>query len=252
VLRNPRLRLGIALWAAGMTGVVALSVTVIPQLLAGAPPQVPVHVAVAASLLQSGLLLALAVWVGVALSRSVGFAAPAFEGAVSGSGAMRALARQLLPATIAGLLVAALLVALAGAAPAELQALGQRFQVSLVPKLLYGGITEEILMRWGVMTFLVWLPWRLLQRRQGPPRTVYIVVGIVLAALLFGIGHLPAVAAMGGGLTAPVVAYVVVGNAVPGILFGVLYWRWGLESAMLAHALAHAVSTLWLQYGIAA
>jgi membrane protease YdiL (CAAX protease family) len=115
-----------------------------------------------------------------------------------------------------------------------------------VPKLLYGGVTEEILMRWGLMSALIWLPWRFLQRRNGPPRTAYVVGGVVVAALLFGLGHLPAVVAMGAELNPTVVAHILVGNTLPGILFGVLYWRWGLEAAILAHALAHAASTLAL------
>ena len=37
----------------------------------------------------------------------------------------------------------------------------------LVVKLLYGGITEELMVRWGVMTLLLWLGWRLLQRGRA-------------------------------------------------------------------------------------
>ena len=33
------------------------------------------------------------------------------------------------------------------------------------------------------------------------------------------------------------------GNFIPGMLFGWLYWRRGLEAAMIAHALAHLLST---------
>lgn len=251
MLNNPRLHLGAALWAAGMAGVIALSVTVIPQLLAKSPQQVPVNLAIAASLMQSGVLLAFAVWAGVALSKPLGLAAPVFEAVLSGTGSIQAVRRQLLPATISGVLVAGLLVYLISAAPAELQALGAQFQIPLAPKLLYGGITEEILMRWGLMTVLIWLPWRLLQGRAGLPRTAYVVVGIALSALLFGLGHLPAVSAMGCELSASVVFYVLIGNTLPGILFGVLYWRWGLEAAMLAHALAHAGSTAALYSGVA-
>jgi membrane protease YdiL (CAAX protease family) len=251
VLKNPRVKLGAALWAAGMVGVIVLSVTVIPQLLAEAPQNVPVSLAIAASLLQSGVLLALAVWAGVGLSKPLGLGAPVFEAVISRTGAMRTLSRQLLPAVIAGLLVAVFLVYFTSSAPAELAALGAKFQIPLAPKLLYGGITEEILMRWGLMTAFIWLLWRFLQRREGLPRTTYVAVGTVVSALLFGLGHLPAVGAMGAELNASVVTYVVVGNTVPGVIFGVFYWRWGLEAAMLAHALAHAASTLALYAGIA-
>src|SRR5678809_1083871 len=42
-------------------------------------------------------------------------------------------------------------------------------------RLLYGGITEELLLRWGVMTLLVWASWRIFQRGQGRPRASYFV-----------------------------------------------------------------------------
>jgi hypothetical protein len=40
------------------------------------------------------------------------------------------------------------------------------------------------------------------------------------------------------------VAFVIGVNTAFGLLFGYLYWRHGLEAAMIAHALAHAVSFL--------
>jgi membrane protease YdiL (CAAX protease family) len=45
-----------------------------------------------------------------------------------------------------------------------------------------------------------------------------------------------------------VVVFFVVGvNAAFGLLFGWLYWRRGLESAMIAHAMTHLVSQLATQ-----
>ena len=244
MLKNPRLRLGVALWALAMTGVVALSLTVLSQLLAKAPQQIPVNVAIAVSMLQSAVLLALAVWLGVRLSRQVGLSAPLVEALLARSGAANILKHQALPATTVGVAVGLLLIYLAGAAPAQLESLATQIHIPLASKLLYGGITEEVLMRWGLMSLLVWLPWRFLQKRLGPPRSAYFIVGAGVAAVLFGVGHLPAVVAMGAELTAPIVAYIIVGNTIPGLLFGVLYWRWGLEAAVLAHALAHVISTL--------
>jgi len=195
-------------------------------------------------MLQSGVLVALAVWAGVALSRSLGLGAPVFEAALSGTGAWPALRPQLIPAAIVGLLAGGMLVLLGRIAPTELLALGQTYDIPLAAKLLYGGVTEEMLMRWGLMTALVWLPWSFIQKRRGLPRPAYVIGAIFIAALLFGALHLPAAAAMGASLTAPVVTYVIVGNTVPAVLFGFLYWRNGLEAAILAHALAHAAAVL--------
>jgi membrane protease YdiL (CAAX protease family) len=58
---------------------------------------------------------------------------------------------------------------------------------------------------------------------------------------LFGVGHLPAAAALVGALTRGVVVFIVAANSVFGVLFGYLYWKRGLETAIIAHATAHVV-----------
>jgi len=95
----------------------------------------------------------------------------------------------------------------------------------LPTRLLYGGITEELLLRWGVLTLLVWAAWRLFQKRQGQPRGVYFVSAIVISSVIFGLGHLPLVVALGSNFTAAIVWYVVSANAVFGLIAGYLYWR---------------------------
>lgn len=244
MLRNGKFRLGATLWLAAMVGAIVVSLTVLPQVFERAPQSAAYGVAVAASLAQSGVLIALAVWAGVALSRPLGLGAPVIEAALCGNGAWPALKRQLLPAGITGVSVGALLVLLARIAPSELLVIGQTIDIPIAAKLLYGGVTEEVLMRWGLLTTLIWLPWRYIQKRVGAPRTPYVASAIVVGALLFGVGHLPAAAAMGANLNPSVVAFIVVGNAVPACLFGILYWRRGLEAAMIAHALGHAVAAL--------
>lgn len=104
--------------------------------------------------------------------------------------------------------------------------------------LLYGGIVEEILLRWGVMSLLVWLGWRVILRKEGAVSPAMFWGAIILAAVLFGIGHLPALANM-VALTPLLVIRTILLNALGGILFGWLFWRRGLEVAMVAHAAAH-------------
>ena len=242
---KPQLRLGIALWLAAMAGVVVLTLTVLPQFLLHTPQRAPQWLVLVSSLLQSGVLLALAAWAGAALSQPLGLAgAPAIAAALSGSGIWAAFKPQLIPAVVTGLLAGLGLLALQHLAPDALHDLAIIYTIPIAAKLLYGGITEEVLMRWGLMTVLIWLAWRPVRKNAAPARPAYIVGGIVVAAVLFGAGHLPAVAAMGVVIDAPVIAYVILGNALPAMLFGYLYWRRGIEAAMLAHALAHAVAVL--------
>lgn len=237
--------MGATLWLLAMVGVVALASTAIPQLLAKSPQQVPLHIAVIASIVQSGVLLFLAVWAGVAFSRPLGLGAPVIEAALSGSGAWSVSKHQFPPAAVVGIAGGGVLLVAQSMSPAELLAIGQTFTLPLATKVLYGGIVEEVLLRWGLMTTLIWLPWRLAQKRAGPPRLSYVIGAIILAAVLFGAAHLPAAATLvAGKLTAPIVVFVVIGNSVPGVMFGYLYWRYGIEAAMMAHATAHVV--FWL------
>lgn len=238
----PRLRLGLLLWLAGMLGAVVITVTVLPQLLRDVPLSAPVWVVSLASLAQSALLVALAVWAGVALAPKVGLHAPAFEAAVTARPLASALRPQLLPGLSAGVLGGLLLVAVGLYAPAALVDIQKRFNPPLLARILYGGITEELLLRWGFMTALVWLAWRFLQRRRGSPRSGYLWLAIIASALLFGAGHLPAASVLLGRLSGDVVIFVVGANAAFGVLFGYLFWRYGLEAAMIAHGTAHAVS----------
>lgn len=239
-----RSRLGLALWLAAMAGVLALALTVLPQLLAAKPLPAPRWVLIAASVVQLALMLALAAWAGATLSRPVGLGSPAVEALLSRRPLWPALRPQLLPAVVAGIVVAGALRLIGRVTPPGLVAAGRDVELPLVAKLLYGGITEEVLMRWGVMTFVVWLGWRLLQKGEGGPRSTVVVGAILTAALLFGVLHLPAVVAMGVTLTPSIVLYILAGNGVAAMLLGLLYWRKGLEAAVMAHALAHAIAAL--------
>lgn len=224
-----------------MLGVIAIVLTVLPQLAAGRPLPAPLWVLSLASLAQSAVLLAVAVWAGVAFAPALGLRAPVFESILTGRQAAPALRSQLMPAIAGGIIGGTMLVAVGRYAPDALAAAGEGFSVPLVVRILYGGITEELLLRWGLMTVLVWLAWKFLQRRKGVPQVAYVWLAIGVSALLFGAGHLPAAAALVEQLTANVVAFVVGANAVFGLLFGYLFWRHGLESAMIAHAGAHVV-----------
>lgn len=199
------------------------------------------------SIIQPAVLLTLAVLVGVWLAERVGLHAPAAEAAARGIGFFEKLKPQIVPGVLAGLASGiAIVLTWIVAKPflsTEFVSRAQEFNkfIPAAVRLLYGGFTEELLLRWGVMTFLVWSAWRLLQKGKGAPRAVYFVGAIITSAVIFGIGHLPIASALAGGLTAPIVIYVVTGNSIFGIVAGFLYWKKGLEAAFLAHMSAHLV-----------
>ena len=102
----------------------------------------------------------------------------------------------------------------------------------------YGAIDEEILARLGLMSGIA-LALRTVARSLGTNRELPLPIGLfwaanILAALLFGLGHLPATVAL-APLSSALVVRAVVLNGAAGLVFGALYRRYGLEWAMTSH-----------------
>ena len=208
------------------------------------------------SLIQPTVIVTVAVLVGVGLASRVGLHAPAAEAAANGEDLLAKLKPQVASGVIAGLLSGvAIVLTWVVAKPYftdEFIGRAQEFNKLLpaITRFLYGGFTEEILLRWGFMTFLVWALWRLFQKGTGSPKPVYVVAAIVVSALMFGVGHLPIASMLAGGLSLPIVIYVITANSIFGLAAGFLYWRRGLESAIIAHISAHVVliSAIYLAF----
>ena len=184
---------------------------------------------------------------GVALAPKVGLSSPAAEAAASGGSVWPTFKPQIVPGIMGGLLGGGAIVAvtlsakpsLSAETAARIAAFGRL--VPVPTRLLYGGITEELLLRWGLMTLLVWAAWRLLQRSKGGPKPAYVVGAILVSSLVFGVGHLPVAYLILPEATAALTLFVVVANSVFGLIAGYLYWKKGLESAVLAHMLTHVL-----------
>lgn len=246
-------RLPLLLWCLGMAGVVSLTLLVLPELLTTLPkklgkpaPPIPIWVLLLASLAQSSVLLGLTVWLGSVLAPKVGLDAPVLAALVERRPFAPLLRPQLLSGAIGGVMGGAVLVAFSSFAPPAIKAVQKTFEIPFIARLLYGGITEEILLRWGLMTLFVWVPWRIWQDRDARPKTIFFVLAIVISAVVFGAGHLPAAKMLIGELTTVVVVWVIAANALFGVMVGYLYWRYGLEAAMLAHAIAHGIGFVLL------
>lgn len=104
----------------------------------------------------------------------------------------------------------------------------------------YGGITEEILTRLFLMTLFTWLIGQVWTTSDGLPTDGAYWFGIVMAAILFGIGHLPATRAL-APLTPLIIARALLLNSLVAIGTGYLYWQYGLLIAMIAHFTADMV-----------
>lgn len=94
----------------------------------------------------------------------------------------------------------------------------------------YGGISEEVLTRLFLVSGIAWI---IVQVTQTTTSSA-VPIAIVLSAIIFGIGHLPATAAM-ARLTPLLIVRAIVLNGIIGIVCGVLFWQYGLVAAMIAH-----------------
>ena len=113
--------------------------------------------------------------------------------------------------------------------------ISSKLKVTTLARFGYGGLTEEILMRYGLMSLVVWIVYKLSKSLSN----LTFWIGIVVASLLFALGHFPIVFQTIENPSISLLTYVLVGNAVAGIFFGWLYWRKGLEAAFVGHVFAH-------------
>lgn len=194
-------------------------------------------------LINPTIILIVAILVGTLLYQKVNLSVPIIEKFLGIKEDAVQLKQILLYGILGGILTGTVLSILGFIrliSPSEFELLTGQLQLTLAARFLYGGITEEIFMRFGLMTLLVWLTAKLF---KGLKPQVY-WIGIILSSLVFAVGHFPIVFQTVGNPSIVMISYVLIGNTVGGLVFGWLYWKKGLESAFLAHIFAHVVMVL--------
>lgn len=244
------------LLAASIVGVVA----VIPYSLAlqgsnlpEANLPMPMWSLVSLQVLQNAILFAIVIALGLLAANRVGLGLPVLEGRLQGESVGEKIKTFWLPSIVLGILGSVLVIVLDRFLfnPLLMAELGDKTatlnQEALQPAAwkgllasFYGGIDEEILLRLGLMSILVWLGCFVSKTEQGKPTLAVLWSANVLAAVLFGLGHLPATAAI-FPLTPLVILRAVTLNGLIGIVFGYLYFKHGLEAAMLSHFTADII-----------
>ena len=238
------------LWVAGVLGTIAV-LPYILELQSSAlntlQLPLPLLVMIVIQMVQNAILLAILIFGGMFFASRVGLGAPILESATRGE-AVGDKVRAILPLSISlGILGTLIVLGLEifFFQPAMLKELGNtaaRLNLQISPPAawkgllasFYGGITEEIQLRLLIMSFLVWLGHFLRRTTEGKPANAVLWIANILAAVLFGLGHLPALAML-VPLTPLVIARTVILNGILGIAFGWLYWKRGLEAAMVSH-----------------
>ena len=257
---GPFLKTAFVVWLLGVIGgimVLPYVASLEPKAIAAAAARY--HIApyqvMALSIAQTAVFLAVAVVVGLWAARKVGLGTPLLAALFSRNPAPKHTGWTLLLAVVAGVTTALLIIAL------------DRFVFAPIPSVaeltnnargsgghpvawqgflasFYGAFDEEILLRLGVLSLFA-LVFRTLARMGGMDRKAALPSAVfwaanVVAAVLFGLGHLPATAAL-APLTPALVLRAVVLNGTAGLVFGALYRRFGLEWAMASHFAADIV-----------
>ena len=242
----PKLKTFTILMILGLSGLLAGLLTPLPL---PADVELPISYQLIrwASLIQQFILLALAVWGGIMLAPRVGLDVPLLSAWLRGEAWQKILAHQVVTGLLGGIIGGLSIIVgsylLNPFLPEAFVTIAQEWNAQLHPltRLLYGGITEELWMRWGLMTFLVWLMWRLMQRGAGQVHSGIYLTAILLSAILFGMAHLPLAMSLYDSVTLSIGLYVLWLNALPGLIAGWLFWRYGLEAAIIAHMMFHVV-----------
>lgn len=230
----------------GFIGVLS-ALPIIPKLitLSGQRPPLPMPMLLLLSTIQSSAFVIGMVFIGSWVAPKINLGTPLIDAYINKASYKNIYGGVLLPGILAGLIGGVLLLIFSGLSvsylPSEFIDNAKEFNPPVYAKLLYGGITEEILIRYGLMSLFAWGIYRSTQKHNSPICSYNYILAILFSSLLFGVAHLPA-----AGLLSPVVtnylfAYIVIGNSIFGLISGYLYWKRGLETAILSHMVAHIV-----------
>lgn len=110
-----------------------------------------------------------------------------------------------------------------------------RAAIGLDGCILYGGVVEEVIARWGLMN-LVAFSIKVLVTNNNE---LVAWMAILISGLMFGIGQLPAYLAAGCVSSRRFIYCILLLCLWQSIVFGYLYWQYGLISAIIAHMIFH-------------
>jgi hypothetical protein len=209
-------------------------------LIENSPPiSIPLPLLVAIGVAQNLLLLSVIIGVGLLLARKLGLGAPLLESWLyredSPASVRDSLKSGVLVGVGVGIILVLVMLVFATLMP-ELPFV-KAAQAPIWKRLLvcfYGGVDEEVLTRLFLLTLFAWLGVRLFQKQKARLSTTTFWIANLMTAVLFGLGHLPAASRI-MHITPEVVILALALNGIAAVSFGYLYWKRGLEAAMIAH-----------------
>lgn len=191
---------------------------------------------------QTLVMVLLMSFAGSVLSLRTGLNAPLLDALLQGQSVLLLVKKMILPVllyTLGGLVVFLLLyygLVSKILDDATLQIMRKiRVILRLDGCMLYGGVVEEILARWGLMNLIAFFAFLFL----GQKNDLVLWSTILFSGVLFALGQLPAYLAAGCKPGRRFIYIMLLLNLWQAILFGWLFWQYGLLAAMVAHMLFH-------------
>ncbi|MDI9818500.1 MULTISPECIES: CPBP family intramembrane metalloprotease [unclassified Legionella] len=191
---------------------------------------------------QTLLMVLLMSFAGTVLSPKTGLNAPLLESMLQAAPFLIQAQESLLPVllyTIVGLLGFFILYYGLAASILDEQTLQNMHKVraalGLDGCILYGGVVEEIITRWGLMNVIAFFAILF----SGRNNAYVIWTAILLSGLFISLGQLPAYIAAGCQSSRRFIYSMLLLNGWQAALFGWLFWQYGLLAAIVAHMLFH-------------
>lgn len=238
-MRKSTLRTAIVLFASGLVGIASL-LLVTPSIPPSAPALDP-NTLRWISLINPTILLTISVTIGMLLKDAAGVSLPilALTERKSIIPTVRSLAFPFLAlTTISAIGVLLIFWGTKWGFDQEYKEILAGTGLPFLTRILYGGITEEILMRFGVMTLMLWI----LKEINRPNSNLQFWCANLLTAGLFATGHLPALLSQVSSPSFWTLAYILGGNFWAGLCFGYAFWRYGLGMSILTHIGFHLLT----------
>lgn len=198
---------------------------------------------------QTLVIVAISAAAGVYLGPKVGLTDPFLEGLSHGQFIGSNLYRQLSVGAVGGAVCsAAWLLSYYGYIRPRLDRQSVlvserlRHQLGLSTRMMSGGIVEEVIFRWGLLTLVMWLLTLL-----SVSASAAFWIGIVASGTLFGLAHLPGYLEEGCKPSVMLIVTSIFGNLWVSLFCGYLFWQYGLVAAILVHILFHVIWYPWDQ-----
>jgi hypothetical protein len=197
--------------------------------------KLPLWMILLLSILQNIVLFSLAIGIGLLAARSIGIGVDIFGG-------MYHLLPGLFLGIVAGFFLLAGDILFLPYFPEKLMkttlqtSLWENFSASF-----YGGINEEFFTRLFGVSVVTWLLSRIWHTPNELPTASDFWIAITLMSVIFALGHLPSLKNLLGKITRPMLLRTILLNTPIGLLCGWVFWRFGIQAAILTHFTADIV-----------